>query len=107
MVGLYKDPKGESVFSDFRTNDAGIAGSVQLNRGTAFGTEETLRKKIIELESALCTYQVIQSLLYSYSIVSITMIIIQLAACHTTIGSLFLQNCVATERNCNLGKGAN
>ena len=61
MIGLYKDPKGESVFSDFHTNDGGIAGSVQLNRGTvAFGTEETLRKKIIELESVLCTYKVSQ-----------------------------------------------
>ena len=61
MVGLYKDPKGESVFSDFHTKDGGIAGSVQLNRPTtAFGTEETLRKKIIELENVLCTYKVSQ-----------------------------------------------
>ena len=55
MVGLYKDPKGESVFSDFHTNDVGSRGAA-----AQFSTEETLRKKIIELETVLCTYQVIR-----------------------------------------------
>ena len=61
MIGLYKDPKGENVFSDTHTGDvasAGIVGSLQLQRGTVFGTEDTLRKRIRELESILSTYQV-------------------------------------------------
>jgi hypothetical protein len=62
MIGLYRDPKGENVFSDTHTGDlasAGIVGSLQLQRGTAaFGTEDTLRKRIRELESVLSTYQV-------------------------------------------------
>ena len=61
MIGLYKDPKGENVFSDTHTGDvasAGIVGSLQLQRGTAFGTEDTLRKRIKELEGILSTYQV-------------------------------------------------
>ena len=60
MIGLYKDPKGENVFSDTHTGDitsAGIVGSLQ--RGTtAFGTEDTLRKRIRELEGVLSSYQV-------------------------------------------------
>ena len=61
MIGLYKDPKGENVFSDTHTGDvasAGVAGSIQLQRGSSFGTEDTLRKRIRELESILSTYQV-------------------------------------------------
>lgn len=61
MIGLYKDPKGENVFSDTHTGDVasvGKVGSLQLQRGTASGTEDTLRKRIRELESILSTYQV-------------------------------------------------
>ena len=63
MIGLYKDPKGENVFSGTHTGDvasAGIVGSLQQQRGAAaaFGTEDTLRQRIRELESILSTYQV-------------------------------------------------
>lgn len=59
MVGLYRDPKGEKVFSDFHTSDAlqsvGVPGSIQLQKGTVFGTEDTLRKRVKELEHILST----------------------------------------------------
>ena len=62
MIGLYKDPKGENVFTGIHIGDvasAGIVGSLQLQRGAAtFSTEDTLRKRIRELESILSTYQV-------------------------------------------------
>ena len=63
MIGLYKDPMGENVFSDFHapTNEifsAGVSGSVHLQRMSAFGTEDTLKKRIKELEHVLSTYQV-------------------------------------------------
>lgn len=67
MVGLYKDPLGENVFSksdhDFPTGDilsAGVVapGSIQLQRCVAFGTEDTLKRRIKELERIVSTYQV-------------------------------------------------
>ena len=75
MVSLYKDPKGEKVFSDIHTSNAlqsvgtGIPGSPlspRLPQKGTFSTEDTLRTRIKELEHVLYTYQVSHSKLNGF-----------------------------------------
>ena len=61
MIALYKDPKGENVFSDSATRDVGL-GSLpalaQQQRELQLSTEDTLRRRIKQLENLLSTYTV-------------------------------------------------
>ena len=63
MIGLYKDPKGENVFSNAATRDVGSLvnlGSTpaQQQRELQLSTEDTLRRRIKQLENLLSTYTV-------------------------------------------------
>lgn len=58
MIALYKDPKGEKIFSKYGTqptfkSQQGTA--VESNIGT---TDSALRKRILELENIIATNQV-------------------------------------------------
>ena len=58
MIALYKDPKGEKVFSEYATqpNFKSQQGTVtESNTGT---TDSALRKRILELENMISTNQV-------------------------------------------------
>ena len=58
MIALYKDPKGEKVFSEYGTqpNFKSQQGTVtESNTGT---TDSALRKRILELENKIATNQV-------------------------------------------------
>ena len=60
MIALYKDPKGEKVFSEYGTqpNFKSPQGTVtESNTGT---TDSALRKRILELENVIATNQVCQ-----------------------------------------------
>ena len=59
MIALYKDPKGENVFSDSATCDIGLGSlPVQQQRELQLSTEDTLRRRIKQLENLLSTYTV-------------------------------------------------
>jgi hypothetical protein len=63
MIGLYRDPKGENVFSNSASRDVGSllnVGSLpaQQQRELQLSTEDTLRRRIKQLENLLSTYTV-------------------------------------------------
>ena len=63
MVELYKDPKGENVFVRTNTGEElslGNRGTVQPQKELQLGssTEDTLRRRIKQLEDILSSYSV-------------------------------------------------
>ena len=59
MIALYKDPKGENVFGDSATHDVGLGSlPAQQQRELQLSTEDTLRRRIKQLENLLSTYTV-------------------------------------------------
>lgn len=59
MIALYKDPKGENVFSDSATRDIDLGSSpAQQQRELQLSTEDTLRRRIRQLENLISTYTV-------------------------------------------------
>ena len=65
MIGLHKDPKGENVFSNAATRDVGSLVNVrstpaqqQQQQELQLSTEDTLRKRIKQLENLLSMYTV-------------------------------------------------
>ena len=59
MIALYKDPKGENVFSDSATRDIDLGSlPAQQQRELQLGTEDTLRRRIRQLENLISTYTV-------------------------------------------------
>ena len=58
MIALYKDPKGEKIFSKYGTQPtfkSQQGAAVESNTGT---TDSALRKRILELENIIATNQV-------------------------------------------------
>ena len=51
MVRLYKDPKGESIFKKSSSNR--MSTTIGLTNNTSSAEMDTLRKRIVELESKL------------------------------------------------------
>ena len=59
MIALYKDPKGENVFSDSATRDIDLGSlPAQQQRELQLSTEDTLRRRIRQLENLISTYTV-------------------------------------------------
>ena len=66
MIGLHKDPKGENVFINSASRDVGSLLNVgsspaqqqqqQQQRELQLSTEDTLRRRIKQLENLLSTY---------------------------------------------------
>ena len=63
MIGLYKDPKGEKVFAQSNSEDVielslGTRLNAQKQKLSQPSNEDTLRRRIKELESILSNYSV-------------------------------------------------
>lgn len=64
MVGLYKDPEGQNVLRNSQSRDIpmaslGIKGTSQQQKSESnLSTEDTLRRRIMELETIVSRYSV-------------------------------------------------
>ena len=58
MVALYKDPKGEKIFSKYGTQPTFKSPQGTVTESNTGTTDSALRKRILELENIIATNQV-------------------------------------------------